>query len=68
MSKSIASAMAVSLFLSGTAFAFNPQPDPPGKRLTTQSNKALGGPDTKSKGWKGGSNSVPAMQKSLGRR
>jgi hypothetical protein len=67
MSRSIAilgSAVAVSLFLSCAASAFNPQPDPP----ATQSNKALGGPDTKSKGWKGGSNSVPAVQKSLGKR
>jgi hypothetical protein len=59
MSKSITilgGAVAVSLFLSGAAFAFNPQPDPPGKRFMNQSNKALGGPDTKFKG----SNRVPA--------
>ena len=72
MSKSITTlggAAAVSLFLSGAALAFNPQPDPPGKGFTKQSDKSLGGPDTKSKGgsvgswsWKGGSNNVPAVQ------
>ena len=53
--------------------AFNPQPDPPGKRAM-QGNKSLGGPDTKGS-WKGihevdeksksksGSKSLPAVQK-----
>jgi hypothetical protein len=68
MSKSITTlggAVAVSLFLSGAALAFNPQPDPPGKRLVDPSNPNLGGPDTKSKGGSVGSWSwkVPAVQK-----
>jgi len=49
-----AAAVAASLLLPAAALAFNPQPDPPGKRQTQ--SKSLGGPDTKSKGrgsWKG---------------
>jgi hypothetical protein len=39
------------LLLPAAALAFNPQPDPPGKRK--QQSKSLGGPDTKGKGsWK----------------
>jgi Spy/CpxP family protein refolding chaperone len=47
-------ALAASVMLAPAAtLAFNPQPDPPGKRTLKQS-KSLGGPDTKgSKGsWK----------------
>jgi hypothetical protein len=58
----------------GKSSAFNPQPDPPGKRVMPKS-KSLGGPDTKGS-WKrihevdekskrkGGTKSLPAVQKS----
>jgi len=42
-----ATALAASLLLPSAAPAFNPQPDPPGKRHVQI--KSLGGPDTKSK-------------------
>jgi hypothetical protein len=77
MSKSITAlgaAVVVPLFLSGAALAFNPQPDPPGKRFVDPSDPSLGGPDTKMfRRSKGGSRNLPAVQlpavqKSLRRR
>jgi hypothetical protein len=75
----IAALAASAVLLPEATLAFNPQPDPPGKRSLKQS-KSLGGPDTKvQKGmgswksfhevdekskWKGGSTSLPAVQKS----
>jgi hypothetical protein len=70
--------LAALLVIPTAALAFNPQPDPPGKRK--QQSKSLGGPDTKAfkggKGsWKrihevdekakskGGAKSLPAVQK-----
>ena len=70
--------LAALLVIPAAALAFNPQPDPPGKRK--HQSKSLGGPDTKAfKGgtgsWKrihevdkrskskGGFKSVPAVQK-----
>ena len=55
-----AAVMASLMLLPAAALAFNPQPDPPGKRK--QQSKSLGGPDTKSKG-KGGWKSFHDVEK-----